>query len=110
MSILLSEMEGFAYLGDILMFSETPEEHFDQIKQVLDRLRGNRLKSKLPKCHFLREETRFLCFCLNKDAVNPDMDKVEVIRQVRGPIGANRLLQKFHPSILKTGKHLDSID
>lgn len=44
-----------AYLDDILMFPETPEEHFDYLQQVLDRLRRHGLKLKLPKCQLLRE-------------------------------------------------------
>ena len=63
MSIILSGMEGFsmAYLDDVLVFSRTPEEHFQHLQIVFDRLR-HRLKLKLPKCQFLREETKYLGF------------------------------------------------
>ena len=60
MSIVLNGMEMFAmaYLDDIMVFSRSPEEHFEHLQQVFDRLRRHGLKLKLSKCQFLREETK----------------------------------------------------
>lgn len=54
MSIVLEGIESFAmvYLDDILVFSETPEQHFNHLRQVFGRLRRHGLKLKLPKCQF----------------------------------------------------------
>lgn len=49
-----------AYLDDFLVFSEKPEENFDHIQRVLVRLRSHWLKLKLPNCHYLREEKRYM--------------------------------------------------
>lgn len=66
MSTVLNETEGFAMadMDDILVFSETPKEHFDRIQRVLNRLRRNGLKLKLPKCQFLKEESVYLSFVI----------------------------------------------
>ena len=99
MSIVLGGMEGFAmaYLDDILVFSRTPEEHLGHLQQVFDRLRKHGLKLKLSKCQFLKEETKYLGFIIDKKSIKPDLDKVEVIKampepttviKVRGLIGA----------------------
>ena len=42
-----------AYLDDIIIFSQTAEEHLDHIKQVFEKLRSAHLSMKLSKCHFL---------------------------------------------------------
>lgn len=44
MFIVLNGIEDFAmaYLDDILVFSETSEQHFDPFRQVLGRLRKHR--------------------------------------------------------------------
>ena len=109
MSIVLEDMEKFAmaYLDDILVFSKSPEEHFRHLQSVFDRLKKHGLKLKLPKCQFLKEETKYLGFIINKDGVKPDLDKVEVIRampepktvrQVRGFIGAIGYYRRFIPA------------
>ena len=42
-----------AYLDDIIIFSQTAEEHLDHIKQVFKKLQSAHLSMKLSKCHFL---------------------------------------------------------
>lgn len=68
MSIVLGGMESFAmaYLDDILVFSETPEQHFDNLRQVFDRLRRHGLELKLSKCQFLKSETKYLGFVMRE--------------------------------------------
>ena len=48
-----------AYLDDILIFSETLEEHLAHIQNVFNRLRKHHLKLKLKKCSFLKAETNY---------------------------------------------------
>ena len=50
MSIVLEGLEDFAmaYLDDVLVFSKIPEEHFEHLQQVINRLREHNLKVKLP--------------------------------------------------------------
>ena len=42
--------------GDIIIFSETFEDHKRHINEVFDRLRNANLKLKLSKCDFLKTE------------------------------------------------------
>ena len=81
MSMVLEGLEGFAmaYLDDMLVFSKTPEEYLAHLQQVMDRLREHNLKIKLPKCQFMKEETKYLRFIINKRGIKPDLDKVEGI-------------------------------
>ena len=43
------------YIDDILVFSETLEDHLGHLQLVLNRLRSAKLKLKLEKCHFIRQ-------------------------------------------------------
>jgi hypothetical protein len=40
------------YLDDILIYSQSEEEHILYVKKVLDRLRAYRLYAKRSKCRF----------------------------------------------------------
>ena len=64
MSTVLDGMETFAmaYLDDIIVFSRSPEEHFEHLQRVFDRL-----KLKLSKCQFLSEETKYLGFVIRTE-------------------------------------------
>ena len=52
MSIVLHGLSHFAtaYLDDILIYSETLEDHMHHLQEVFDRLREHGLKLKLKKC------------------------------------------------------------
>jgi len=53
MSIVLSGLDfAIAYLDDVLIWSNSLEEHLDHIQQVFDRLREHKLRLKLKKCGF----------------------------------------------------------
>ena len=53
------------YLDDILIFSESLEDHIQQVKKVLQRLRENKLYAKQSKCEFFKEKIEFLGFILS---------------------------------------------
>ncbi|CAG2228077.1 unnamed protein product [Mytilus edulis] len=87
MEIVLQDLNfAISYIDDILIFSETLEEHFNHIQQVFDRLRQHNLKLKLKKCQFLQEETNYLGFKINIDGVKPDDAKVEAIKTLPNPV------------------------
>ncbi|CAG2257258.1 Transposon Ty3-G Gag-Pol polyprotein,Transposon Ty3-I Gag-Pol polyprotein [Mytilus edulis] len=109
---VLQGLEHFstAYIDDILIFSETEEEHLGHIQQVFDRLRQHKLKLKLKKCNFLQNETNYLGFIISKDGLKPDPEKVKAIqgmkapsnvREVRGLIGCLSYYRRFVPSFSK---------
>lgn len=87
MARVLENLDAFsiAYLDDILIYSETLEEHLKHLQAVFDRLREHKLKLKLKKCGFLKEETGYLGFIINKDGIRPDPNKVAVIKSLATP-------------------------
>lgn len=69
------------YLDDILIYSDSHEEHIDHVKQVLERLRRFSLYASLKKCEFFTTEVEFLGFIVSTSGVSMDKRRVETIRE-----------------------------
>ncbi len=54
----------FVYLDDILIFSPSPEEHIQHVRQVLQRLLENKLYVKPEKCEFHAQSVNFLGYVI----------------------------------------------
>ena len=96
-----------AYLDDILIYSETLEDHLIHLQNVFDRLREHGLKLKLKKCSFLQSETHYLGFIINSRGIQLDPQKIEAIksllsptcvREVRSFIGMGSYYRRFIPN------------
>ena len=57
------------YMDDILLYSDTLEEHISCIKEVLSRLRSHSLRLKASKCVFGVGEVQFCGMIINGDGV-----------------------------------------
>ena len=60
-----------AYLDDILVKSNTIEEHTSFLKKIFERIRKYGLKIKENKCDFLLGEIKYLGHEINKDGKKP---------------------------------------
>ena len=67
------------YLDDILIYSPNDSEHRHHVKQVLERLRKNKLYAKHDKCEFHARQVEFLGFIVNPNGVSMDKTKVSAI-------------------------------
>ena len=58
MNAVLGDVSHFAlaFVDDIIVFSETFEEHVAHLQEVLNRLRKTNLKLKISKCEFIKKE------------------------------------------------------
>ncbi|PCH36554.1 marY1-like reverse transcriptase, partial [Wolfiporia cocos MD-104 SS10] len=73
------------YLDDILIFTETKEEHRILTKQVLEILRKNKLTCKPEKCEFEKDKIEYLGYIISHGRVEMDMGKVDAITQWPNP-------------------------
>ena len=64
---------------DIIITSDSFEEHLSLIRDVLERLRLANLMSRASKTQFAREETKCLGFVVGNGKIAPDLDKVKAI-------------------------------
>ena len=68
------------YLGDILIYSDNPNEHVKQINEVLDHLIKHILFAKIEKCEFVIDTIEFLGFVINPNGIHMDESKAKVIQ------------------------------
>ncbi len=84
----------FVYLDDILIFSPSPEEHIQHVRQVLQRLLENKLYVKPEKCEFHAQSVNFLGYVIAQGQLQPDPAKIKAVAE--WPIPSSRKqLQRF---------------
>jgi hypothetical protein len=73
------------YLDDIIIFSNTLEEHIEHVKLVAQRLREHNLKIKLSKCKFAQKRVEYLSHIIENGSIKPNPAKVEAISKCKVP-------------------------
>ena len=73
------------YLDDIIIFSNTEEEHLAHIKEIFRRLEAADLKMKQSKCHFFKKHIHYLGHLISADDIPPLKDKLDTIRDMPAP-------------------------
>ena len=81
----------FIYLDDILIFSETKEQHLIDLEEVLKILHSNNLRISLPKCSFIKENIDFLGCNITCQGIKPPNNKVSEINQYPEPTDSKSL-------------------
>jgi hypothetical protein len=73
------------FIDDILIYSQSEEEHVDHLKMVLQRLQEHQLYAELSKCEFWTDKVLFLGHIINKDGLALDSKKVADILNWKAP-------------------------
>ena len=76
------------YLDDILIFTETLEQHREVTRRVLKLLKENQLFLKPDKCKFERTKVEYLGVIISYNSV--EMDPVKVAGVVEWPVPNNK--------------------
>ena len=66
-------------VGDILIYSQSEEEHEDHLRIVLQALRDHQLYANFSKCEFWLTEVKFLGHVVSASGVLIDPEKVEAV-------------------------------
>ena len=82
------------YMDDILVFTKDKEEHQEQVKRILEKLRKHQLSLKAEKCYFKKMEIKFLGLIITETGIQMDPHKVKAIREWPTP-KTKRELQQF---------------
>lgn len=107
------------YLDDILVFSDTLEEHIDHVRKVLRKLRERDLFCKLSKCQFHVTETDFLGFIVSSEGISMDPRKVtsilnwpepRSIKQLQSFLGLANFYRRFILNYSKIATPLTSLN
>ena len=96
-----------AYLDDLVIYSETWEDHLHHIKAIFQRLRAARLTAKPSKCQYAMQQCIYLGHVVGNETVCPEVSKIEAVQsfpiprtksQVRAFLGITGYYRKFIPN------------
>ncbi|KAH7704917.1 gagpol and env protein precursor, partial [Aphelenchoides avenae] len=108
----------YVYLDDILIATDSLEEHFEVLERVLQKLREYNLRLKPSKCAFLTTETEFLGHVISVEGLKTDQAKIEKIlsfpvptspTDVRSFLGICNYYRKFVPNFSQKSKPLRDV-
>ena len=60
------------YLDDVIVFSKTFQDHVNNVRTVLQRLRSNGVRLKAKKCELFKQEVKCLGQIISADGYKPD--------------------------------------
>ncbi|GBG83710.1 hypothetical protein CBR_g37511 [Chara braunii] len=69
------------YLDDILVYSQTLEDHLGNLRRVLETLRRAKYKANRHKCEFVRQELENLGHFVTPEGISPLSDKIQAIQE-----------------------------
>lgn len=79
------------YLDDLIIFSNSFEQHLERLDIVLTRLQQCNLKLSAEKCFFLKKKVKFLGHIVSGQGVETDPEKTEKIRNWPRPVNSDEL-------------------
>ena len=83
--ILLTEENSNAYIDDVSILGKDWEQHKDELRGTLQRLRERGQTCKLAKCKFGRRKVDFLGHTIGKGLISPQEAKVAALLAKRRP-------------------------
>jgi len=81
------------YLDDIIVFSETFEDHVSHVEQLFEKLRNANLTLDPSKCSFGVEECSFLGYKISKYGIRPDPKTVSRVEKFPVPTTVKHIRQ-----------------
>ena len=73
------------YIDDLLIFSNTREEHLEHIRKVLKRMREHNLHCRLYKCEWMKTEVEYLGFHISCGKVSVLKSRLTAIADFEPP-------------------------
>ncbi|CAI7897997.1 unnamed protein product, partial [Closterium sp. NIES-53] len=85
-TIFRTHLNAIPYLDDIIVFSNSWEEHLEHLRDVFERVKANHLLLKPNKCELGFYSMIYLGHIVTRDGVKPDAGKVEAISMMAAPV------------------------
>ena len=80
-----------AFLDDVIIYSNSAEEHKQHVRQVLQLLREHSFKLKRSKCFFFVPEVEFCGFLISSDGIKTNPEYIKSIQQLSVPSSVKEL-------------------
>lgn len=81
------------YLDDIIIVSQTFDEHLRHLTEVFRRLRQAKLRLNPEKCHFCRDQLKYLGHVVDRHGIRTDPEKVSAVSNWPAPTTVRRVRQ-----------------
>lgn len=91
---LVVEGKIVVFVDDILVATETIEEHIVLLKELFIILSDNHVMLQMKKCEFLKTHIEFVGYEITKDEIRPSDRHVEAVKKYPVPIN-EKALQRF---------------
>nr|CAD40092.2 OSJNBb0012A12.10 [Oryza sativa Japonica Group] len=106
------------FIDDILVYSQSDEDHQQHLRLVLGKLREHQLYAKLSKCEFLLSEVKFLGHVISAKGVAVDPETVtavtdwkqpKTVTQVRNFLGLAGYYRRFIENFSKIARPMTQL-
>ena len=106
------------YLDDIIVFSQTPEEHLHRLKTVFNKLRAAQLNLKPSKCDLFKQQINYLGHVVSNEGFSTDPEKIKsvtewpqptTLTEVRSFLGFESFYRRFITNFSKVAKLLNKL-
>ncbi|GFV84779.1 retrovirus-related Pol polyprotein from transposon 17.6 [Trichonephila clavipes] len=80
-----------AYIDDLVIFSDTWEEHLNHLEEVFKRLERFNFSVNLGKCEFARQKVKYLLHAIGSGRHSPDKERIKAIQNLQAPTTKKQL-------------------
>jgi hypothetical protein len=81
----LAGTDCYVYLDDLILFSNTAEEHALKLGRVLERFERANLQLHPGKCEIAQPQVKYLGYTLSEKGVSASLDKVDAVKNYPTP-------------------------
>jgi len=101
------------YLDDVLIYSNTLQQHRKEVSNILEAIRKSGMKVKPSKCEFHQSEKEYLGFIIGQEGVKTDPVKTQAIwdwmtpkeiKEIQGFLGFCNFYRRFIEGFSRTAK------
>ena len=80
------------YLDDVLIFSNTLEEHKTTLQEIFNTIKSANIKLSPKKCTFLKHQVKYLGHVISENGIQTDPDKIDKIKNLPLPKTEDQLV------------------
>ena len=95
--IMMNVLEGhigvrcFVFLDDVIIYSESDDDHLKDVQMIIERLRQYNLKIKLSKCKFAKRKIEYLSHIIHNGTLSTNPEKVSAVTNFKRPTTVKQL-------------------